>query len=121
VAALNALYEQMWLYYNLFQPVVHLSEKTMVADKVVRKWDQAKTPYERLVASAVLSESRTRRACSSSMSTPIRSSCAKRSIANWRRCGRWRRPCRAVQREEPLLGKLNQTRKEVVGFSNIFI
>jgi hypothetical protein len=29
--------------------------------------------------------------------------------------------CRAVQREEPLLGKLNQTRKEVVGFSNIFI
>src|SRR6266849_6788568 len=55
IAALNALYEQMWLYYNLFQPVLHLCEKTLVADKVVRKWDAAKTPYERVVASGVLS------------------------------------------------------------------
>jgi len=55
VAALDALYEQMWLYYNLFQPVLHLCEKTVVKDKVVRKWDQAKTPYERLRESSVLS------------------------------------------------------------------
>jgi hypothetical protein len=55
IAALNALYEQMWLYYNLFQPVLHLAEKTLGGDKVLRKWDQAKTPYERLVASGVLS------------------------------------------------------------------
>jgi hypothetical protein len=55
IAALNALYEDMWLYYHLFQPVLHLYEKTVVGDKVVRKWDEAKTPYERLVASAVLS------------------------------------------------------------------
>jgi hypothetical protein len=55
IAALNVLYEQMWLYYNLFQPVLHLCEKTLVGDKVRRKWDQAKTPYERLVASGVLS------------------------------------------------------------------
>lgn len=55
IAALNTLYEQMWLYYNLFQPVLHLCEKTLVGDKVLRKWDQAKTPYERLVASGVLS------------------------------------------------------------------
>lgn len=55
IAALNALYEQMWLYYNLFQPVLHLCEKTMVGDKVRRKWDAAKTPYERLLESAVLS------------------------------------------------------------------
>lgn len=55
IAALNALYEDMWLYYNLFQPVLHLCEKTVVGDKVVRKWDEAKTPYERLAASAVLS------------------------------------------------------------------
>ncbi len=54
VADLDALYEQMWLYYNLFQPVLHLCEKTLVGDKVLRKWDQAKTPYERLVASGVL-------------------------------------------------------------------
>ena len=55
IAALNTLYEQMWLYYNLFQPVLHLGEKTLVGDKVRRKWDQAQTPYERLVASGVLS------------------------------------------------------------------
>jgi len=55
MAALNALYEQMWLYYNLFQPVLHLCEKTLTGDKVVRKWDQAQTPYERLVTSGVLS------------------------------------------------------------------
>ena len=99
VAALDTLYEQMWLYYNLFQPVLHLCEKTMIEDKVVRKWDKAKTPYERLLASSVLSESRNRRACSSSMSTPIRSSCGKRSIANWMRCGRRRLPSRAAQHE----------------------
>src|SRR5229473_1114184 len=54
VAALNALYEQMWLYYNLFQPVLHLCEKTVVDGKVHRKWDEAKTPYERLLASKML-------------------------------------------------------------------
>ena len=55
IAALNALYEDMWLYYNLFQPVLHLCEKTVVEGKVHRKWDEAKTPYERVVASGVLS------------------------------------------------------------------
>jgi hypothetical protein len=56
IAALNTLYEQMWLYYNLFQPVLHLCEKTLVGDKVRRKWDAAQTPYERLRASGVLSQ-----------------------------------------------------------------
>jgi len=54
VAALDALYEQMWLYYNLFQPVLHLCEKTVVAGKMHRKWDEAKTPYERLLSSKML-------------------------------------------------------------------
>ncbi len=55
IAALNALYEDMWLYYNLFQPVLHLCEKQVIGDTVRRKWDAAKTPYERLLASSVLS------------------------------------------------------------------
>ena len=55
VAAGNALYERMWLYYNLFQPVMHLSEKIVEGDKVRRKWDQAQTPYQRLLATGVLS------------------------------------------------------------------
>jgi hypothetical protein len=55
IEAMNALYEQMWLYYNLFQPVMHLVEKTAVGDKVRRKWDQAQTPFERLKATGKLS------------------------------------------------------------------
>ena len=55
-AAGNALYERMWLYYNLFQPVMHLNEKLVDQDKVRRKWDQAQTPYQRLRATGVLSQ-----------------------------------------------------------------
>lgn len=54
VQAMNALYERMWLYYNFFQPVLHLQEKVYLADKVVRHWDQAQTPYQRLGAAGGL-------------------------------------------------------------------
>lgn len=55
IAAGNALYEQMWVYYNLFQPVMQLVEKRIEGDKVHRKWDEAQTPYQRLLATGVLS------------------------------------------------------------------
>jgi hypothetical protein len=55
VQALGALYERMWVYYNLFQPVLHLRQKEISDDHVKRKWDQAQTPYERIVSSGVLS------------------------------------------------------------------
>ena len=58
IEAMNALYEQMWVYYNLFQPVMHLIEKTVIDDKVRRKWDQAQTPFERLKATGKLSAER---------------------------------------------------------------
>lgn len=54
VVAMNALYEQMWLYYNLFQPVLHLAEKQVGPDGVQRKWDTAQTPCQRLLASGKL-------------------------------------------------------------------
>jgi len=54
-AALNALYEQLWLYYNLFQPVMHLVGKEVVGGRLHRKWDRAQTPYQRLLASGILS------------------------------------------------------------------
>jgi hypothetical protein len=54
VAQLNALYEQMWIYYNLFQPVLHLAEKRRVEGKLRRIWDQAQTPFQRLLATGVL-------------------------------------------------------------------
>lgn len=55
VAAMNVLYEQMWLYYNLFQPVLHLSEKRVGTQGVQRIWDTAQTPYQRLLTSGKLS------------------------------------------------------------------
>src|SRR5438552_1579363 len=61
IAAGNALYERMWVYYNLFQPVMHLSEKRVDGDKVRRKWDQAQTPYQRLVATGILSQEQQQR------------------------------------------------------------
>jgi hypothetical protein len=58
--ALNELYDQMWLYYNLFQPVLHLAEKTLMlsADDrahVKRRYDVAQTPFDRLCATPALS------------------------------------------------------------------
>ena len=54
-AALDQLYEQLWLYYNLFQPVLHLREKTHDHGTVRRKWDTATTPYQRVRPTGVLS------------------------------------------------------------------
>ena len=52
---LNELYEQMWLYYNCFQPVLRqLARRVVVrADgicRVIRQQDEAKTPLQRLLA-----------------------------------------------------------------------
>jgi hypothetical protein len=57
--ALNHLYDQMWLYYNFFQPVLRLKEKTVFTDpdgrkRVRRVFDRAETPFERLCATGVL-------------------------------------------------------------------
>lgn len=52
--ALNLLYEHLWLYYNLFQPVLHLVAKERQTDRVIRKWDDARTPYQRLVATGAI-------------------------------------------------------------------
>lgn len=61
IEAGNQLYEQLWLYYNLFQPVMHLVAKTALGDKVRRSWDTAKTPFERLLATGVLSHEQQQR------------------------------------------------------------
>jgi hypothetical protein len=57
---LNTLYDQMWLYYNFFQPVLRLHEKQRTevegALHFHRKWDEAQTPLERLCATAVIEE-----------------------------------------------------------------
>jgi hypothetical protein len=53
VLAVNRLYDKMWIYYNLFQPVMHLVEKEIVpqegqATRVKRRHDKARTPFDRL-------------------------------------------------------------------------
>ena len=53
VLALNTLYDKMWLYYNLFQPVMHLvGKETIRADgkttRVKRHYDDARTPFDRV-------------------------------------------------------------------------
>ena len=52
---MNALYDQLWVYYNLFQPVLHLVGKEVVEGRMKRRWDTAQTPYQRALASGVLS------------------------------------------------------------------
>jgi hypothetical protein len=51
--ALNQLYDDMWLYYNLFQPVMHLTEKQVCitedgTQRCRRRFDVARTPFDRL-------------------------------------------------------------------------
>jgi transposase InsO family protein len=52
---LNGLYDQMWRYYNLFQPVLRLREKTRAEQRVIRRWDTAQTPLARLLSTQVTS------------------------------------------------------------------
>ena len=51
---MNEVYDQMWVFYNLFQPVLHLAAKEVVEGKIKRKWSDAETPYQRLLASGAL-------------------------------------------------------------------
>lgn len=49
---LNDLYRnELRLYKNFFQPVMKLKEKLRVKGKIHRKYDEAKTPYRRLIES----------------------------------------------------------------------
>jgi len=58
--SMHHLYDRMWLYHNIFQPVMRLKEKRAVPDpdggatRVQRIHDQAQTPFERLCATGVL-------------------------------------------------------------------
>ena len=57
---LNQLYDHMWLYYNFFQPVLRLSEKTVLPGqpgqrpRIKRRYEPAQTPYDRLLVTGAL-------------------------------------------------------------------
>lgn len=57
--AVNQLYDKLWVYYNLFQPVMRTVEKTVVSapgqpTKFKRRYDKARTPFERLCATKAI-------------------------------------------------------------------
>jgi transposase InsO family protein len=58
---LNQLYDELWLYNNFFQPVMHLSKKEMLPQeggmhKVRHRYDSARTPFERLCATGAMDQ-----------------------------------------------------------------
>jgi len=58
--AVNELYDLMWCYHNLFQPVMRVIEKTIVPGpdgrtRVRRRYDDARTPFDRLRETQALS------------------------------------------------------------------
>ncbi len=48
-AALNELYSHLRLYLNYFQPLMKLKSKERIGSKVIKKYDDPKTPYKRLL------------------------------------------------------------------------
>jgi hypothetical protein len=57
--AVNQLYDMMWVYYNFFQPVMRLADKTWSREegqpsRVKRRFDKAATPFDRLCATKAI-------------------------------------------------------------------
>jgi len=55
---LERIYDCVRLYMNFFQPTMKLLEKTRNGAKVHKVYDTAQTPYQRLLRSSVLSDSK---------------------------------------------------------------
>jgi len=53
---LNELYSYLRLYVNFFQPVRKLIKKERIGSKVIKRYDEAKTPYRRVLASPDIKE-----------------------------------------------------------------
>jgi hypothetical protein len=48
---LNSIYEDLRLYVNFFQPVLKLMGKEQVGKKTIKRYDEAATPYQRVLLS----------------------------------------------------------------------
>ena len=57
VEMLNALYDRLRLRTNFFLPSMKLIEKRRVGSRVSKRYDKAKTPYQRVLESPEVSES----------------------------------------------------------------
>lgn len=56
LSILNELYSYLRLYSNLFQPVRKLIKKERIGSKVTKRYDEAKTPYQRVLESPDIKE-----------------------------------------------------------------
>jgi hypothetical protein len=56
LALFETIYHDWRLYVNFFQPVLKLIEKRRVGSKVIKKYDTARTPYQRVLESPDVSE-----------------------------------------------------------------
>jgi len=54
---LHGLYEKLCLYKNYFQPTMKLKEKIREGGKIRRKYDEPRTPYQRMMESAQIQAS----------------------------------------------------------------
>lgn len=52
---LNSIYQDLRLYVNFFQPVLKLIAKEQVDGKTIKRYDQAATPFRRILASDLIS------------------------------------------------------------------
>ncbi|MCJ7695935.1 MAG: hypothetical protein MUO40_10990 [Anaerolineaceae bacterium] len=54
---LRQLYDHLWLYHNFFQPVMRVQEKIYLNElQYQRKFDQAQTPFDRLIHKQILDD-----------------------------------------------------------------
>lgn len=54
---MNTLYQTEWNdYFNFFIPSVKLIEKKRIRSKIIKKYDQPKTPYQRIIESELIDE-----------------------------------------------------------------
>jgi hypothetical protein len=56
LAQLNAVYEVLRLYWNFFQPLRKVTAKIRRGARVAKRYDRAQTPYQRLLASGILTD-----------------------------------------------------------------
>lgn len=59
--AINQLYDKLWVYNNLFQPVMRLTQKTWIREegqpsRLKRRYDEARTPFDRLCETTAISQ-----------------------------------------------------------------
>jgi len=51
---LNHIYDRLWLYFNFFQPVMRLTEKSYRQGRVKRKHGDVRTPFQRVCDAGIL-------------------------------------------------------------------